>query len=148
VLLGGGTAAWAFWSATGSGTASVSTTSAAQLTVTAGATPPALFPGRTVDLPVSVANPNGYPVSLTRLTGVTVTSSNSTACPATNITLPSAVTSGIAAGGFLLPTPINANAGSSGSGTLSGLITLASSAPDGCQSRTFDIALTFSGAQV
>ena len=148
VVLSGGVA-YAFWSATGTGSATVSTTSATPLTVTASATPPPdLYPGRTVDLGISVANGNGYPVSLTRLTAVTVASSDASACPASNITLPTAVVDGMAAGGYTLPTPINVAAGASSTATLTGLLTLAPGAPNGCQGKTFTVTVTLTGSQV
>lgn len=80
-VLASGTAAYAFWSATATGNATVPTATAVALTVTAGAAPDAFFPGRTVSLPITVANPNGYGVTLTRLTAVTATSSDPTNCP-------------------------------------------------------------------
>lgn len=148
-VLCGGTAAWAFWSATGTGSATVSTTSAAPLTVTAGATAPdALYPGRTVSLPVTVANSNGYTVSLTKLTAVTPASSDATACPASNIAVNQTVVDAMATGGYTLPTAITVSAGSSTQASLANLITLKSTAPDGCQGRTFTISLSFTGAQV
>lgn len=147
-VLCGGTAAYAFWSASGSGSATVSTTSAAPLTVTAGAAAPALYPGRTVDLGITVANTNGYPVSLTKLTAVSVTSSDATACPAANISVASAVSTGIASGGYVLPSPIDVTAGSSSNATLGSLLTMEASAPDGCQGKTFTVDLSLAGSQV
>jgi hypothetical protein len=133
--------AYAFWSASGSGAGTVKATSAVPLTVTSIATPLAdLFPGKTDDLGFTVTNTNGYRVSLTTLTAISVTSSDQTACPASNITLS-------ASPGYTLPTPVNVAANSSAGGTLSGLVTMATSAPDGCQGKTFTVNLAFSGAQ-
>lgn len=151
VPIGIGGGAYAYWSATGAGVATASSTTAAPLSVQAAAAPfTGLFPGKTTDLALVLSNGNGYPVNLTELTGVSVTSSDETACPGgVYITLPAEVTTGLAAGGYLLPTPIPVPAGSTSTpATLAGLITMDISAPDGCQGRTFTVSLSFAGSQV
>ena len=149
VVLAGGTAAYAYWSASGSGSATVGTTTAAAIGVSASATPPpGLYPGRTVDLSVALSNSNSYPVSLTTLTAVTISSSDPAGCPSSTITLPSDVTTGLAGSGYPLPSPFAVPAGGQGTGTLSGLITLSTSAPDACQGKTFTVSLSFTGSQV
>lgn len=151
VPIGVGGGAYAYWSASGAGTATASSTTAEALSVRAAATPfSGLFPGKTSDLGFVLSNGNGYPVSLTTLTGLSVTSSDETACPGgVYISLPAEVTTGLGAGGYVLPSPISVPAGStSTAATLAGLITMDTSAPDGCQRRTFTISLSFTGSQV
>lgn len=142
--------AYAYWAATATGNVQAGAMTAAALRVSAAGAPSAsLYPGRTEDVAFTLANPNPYGVRITTLTAVTVTSSDAAACPSSNIVVSSTVSAAVAAGGWALPTPISVPAGSSGvPGTLSGLITMTAAAPDGCQGRTFDIALTFSGSQV
>jgi hypothetical protein len=144
-LVGGGTAAYAYWSATGTGAGTIQSTTAATLTVSAAATPLAdLFPGKTDDLSFRITNTNAYPVSLTKLTALTIGSSDPANCPSSNIT----VNVTIGAGGYTLPTPISVLANATASPTMTGLITLAAGAPDGCQGRTFTANMTFTGSQV
>lgn len=133
--------AYAFWSASGSGSGQVGSATAAALTVAPVAVPLAdLFPGKTDDLSFRVSNSNGYRVRLTTLTGISVTSSDPTACAASNITLS-------AGPGYSLPTPVDVAAGATATGTLAGLVTMATTALDGCQGKTFTVNLAFSGAQ-
>lgn len=149
-LLAAGNVAFAFWSATGAGTAAAGATTAMPLGVSAAAAPTAsLYPGKTEDLGLRLSNTNAYPVNLTRLTGATVASSDATACPASNVVLPAAVTTALATGGYVLPTPISVLAGATAvPASLPGFLTLAADAPDGCQAKTFTVTLNFSGAQV
>lgn len=141
--------AYAFWAATASGAATAQSASAVALGVSATSTPTAsLYPGRTEDLAVRLSNPNPYPVSLTTLTAASVSSSDPVACPATSITLPAAVTTALLTGGYTLPTPLGVPAGATGTAaSLSGFLTMATTAPDGCQGRTFTVTLAFSGSQ-
>ena len=149
VVWGGGVA-YAYWAATGTGTATAGSATALPLGVSAVTTPTAtLYPGKTEDLGLVLSNANPYPVSLTRLVAASAASSDSAACPASNVVLPAAVTAALAAGGYTLPTPFNVPAGSTAtSATLPGFITLAATAADGCQAKTFTVSLSFSGTQV
>jgi hypothetical protein len=139
VALGG--VGYAYWSGSGTGSGTIRSTTAAPLTVASLASPLAdLFPGKTDDLGFTVTNPNGYRVSLTTLSAVSVTSSDSLNCPSSHIQLSLAA-------GATLATPINVPAGSSATGTLPGLVTMSVNAPDGCQGKTFTVNLSFSGSQ-
>lgn len=147
VVLAGGTAAYAYWSANGSGSAAVASATAAAITVT-GTTSAQLYPGSKAGVQVTLGNPNVYPVRMTTLTAVTVTSSDETACPASTIVVASAVATGLSSGGYVLPTPVDVPSRSSGSVTLPDLLTMATDAPNGCQSKTFTVNMTFTGSQV
>jgi len=72
------------------------------------------------------------------MTAGSVTSSAPGACPASNLTV--ADTTGLAL-------DVAANA-TSGSLSISDVVTLASAAPDGCQGVTFTVAVTLVGSQV
>lgn len=148
-LLSGTGVGWAYWGATGAGAATAQAATAVPLQVDAtGGTPASLFPGRTASLSFLLSNPNAYPVSLTTLTAAAVTSSDEAACPGTWVTLPEAVTTALAAGGYALPSPVAVAAGASGTPvTLDGFLTMDPAAPEGCQGRTFSFALSFSGSQ-
>ena len=147
VVLSCGTAAYAYWSASGSGSAAVGSATAAAMSVTG--TPSAqLYPGSKADVQVTLGNPNVYPVSMTKLTALSVTSSDETACPVSNIVVSSAVTTGVSGTGYVLPTPVAVASGSSGSATLPELLTMATTAPDGCQAKAFTVSMTFTGSQV
>lgn len=149
-LVWGGGIAYAYWAATGTGTATAGSATALPLGVGAVTNPTAtLYPGRTEDLGLLLSNDNPYPVSLTTLTGATVASSDPAACPPDNISLPADVTAALATGGYTLPTPFSVPAGATASAaSLDGFMTLAATAPDGCQARTFTVSLSFSGSQV
>ncbi|MBK5306260.1 MAG: hypothetical protein JJD92_06180 [Frankiaceae bacterium] len=139
---------YAYWSSTASGTATIGSTTAQPLVVSSIATPLAdLYPGKTDDLGFTVKNDNAYPVRVTALTGVSVASSDSAACPVSNLTLSSAI-SPIPVGGYqLTPVVTVAGGGGTATGTLPGLVQMNTTAGDGCQGKTFTFTLTFSGTQ-
>lgn len=150
-VLGLGGTAYAYWTAAaGSGDGRVGVQTALVLPVTS-ATPvdDALYPGATSDLGFSVANPNPYAVDLATLTAATVSSSDESGCKGrTYLLLSESVTTGLAAGGYMLPSPIWVPAGHlATAGSLPGLVTLSTTAPDACQGVTFTVALTFTGSQ-
>jgi hypothetical protein len=138
-------AAYAYWSATGSGSAAVGSVTAQPLTVAASSTVVVdLYPGKTDTVSFAVNNPNPYPVSLS---GASVngaaTSNNEALCPgATNLT--------VATGPFSLSGTVPAASGST-PGTLTvsiaGLVTMKTTADNNCQGRTFTVPLTVSGTQ-
>lgn len=137
VVAVGGIAA-ALWSSTGTGPGQARATSAQAITVSAATGPGELYPGFTGgDVYFTLTNTNPYPVTFTSMTAGAVTSSDTTACPSANVT---------ATGATGLSLTVGAN---STSGTLSipDVITMLSSAPDGCQAKTFNVALTLTGAQ-
>lgn len=137
MLTGGGIAA-ALWSANGSGSGQAKALTAQSLTVTAATGAADLYPGFTGgDVFFTVTNPNPYPVTFTSMTPGTVTSSNPTGCPTTNLSVLSASGLSIAVG---------ANT-TSATQSIANVVTLAAGAPDACQGVTFSIALTLSGSQ-
>jgi hypothetical protein len=136
VTLGG--IAAALWSATGSGSGRARATTAQSVTVNATTGAADLYPGFTGgDLFFTLTNPNLYGVTFSSMSAGTVTSSDPTNCPASNVTVGSAT-------GLSLPV-----GGSATSGTLSiaDVVSMASAAPNGCQGVTFDVAVTLTGTQ-
>jgi hypothetical protein len=131
-------AAFAMWSSTGVGSGNAKALTAVNITVTAATGAADLYPGFTQgDVFFTSANTNPYPVTYTSMTSGTVTSSDQTNCPATNVTVANA--SGLS---LLVPAGATAQAG-----TIANVVTLAAAAPDGCQGVVFTIGLTLSGSQ-
>lgn len=148
VVLASGTA-YAMWSATGSGSAAAKSRSAVALT--AAAVTPAtgdLYPGGVGAVSFTVNNTNPYNVTLSKLTAATVVSDDTTNCPSANIGITPSIATAIAGSGYTLPSSIVVSAGgTTATQTLAGLLTMAATAPDGCQGKTFTATLTFTGTQ-
>ncbi|MCU1590951.1 MAG: hypothetical protein JWP11_2207 [Frankiales bacterium] len=141
---------YAYWSATGTGSATIQATTVNGLVVSSITTPlNDLYPGKTDDLGYKVTNGNVYAVQLTALTAVSVTSSDAVNCPASNITILAAAQTGVGQpGGWtgITPLTVPGNNGSA-TGTLTNLVTMSTGAPVLCAGKTFTVALSFSGTQ-
>ncbi len=134
----GGNMAYAAWTANGTGSGNAKALSAQAITVTASTGAADLYPGFTAgDVFFTVTNNNPYPVTFTGMTAGTVTSSDPTNCPASNVTVANATGLSIAAA---------ANA-SGVSRSIADVVSMGHSAPDGCQGVVFTIPLTLSGSQ-
>lgn len=137
LLTGGGIAA-ALWSANGNGSGQAKALTAQTLTVTASTATADLYPGFSGgDVTFTITNPNPYPVSFSSMTPGAITSSDATNCPASNISV-------LSASGLGLSVAANAT---SPAQAIANVVTMAGSAPDGCQGVTFTIALTLTGSQ-
>ncbi|HEV8065131.1 MAG TPA: hypothetical protein VGP46_09875 [Acidimicrobiales bacterium] len=142
VGLGGG-AAFAAWSVSGTGSGAGAATVAQSLVVTpvtpagAGAT---LYPGGPAG-PVffNIQNPNPYAVTITGLAWGTPTSTNTSSCASTNISLdagaPTTVSISVPAASTASDVQVNS------------VLDLSHSAGNGCQGVAFDIPVTVTGAQ-
>lgn len=146
VVLAGGVA-YAFWSSTGTGAGTGKAKSAVTLTV-AGVTGTAdLYPGLTTGaVSFTIQNTNPYNVNITRLASATVVSDDTVNCPTANISITTGAIPGTG-GGLVVNYTINAGA-TSATQTISGLLTMATTAPDGCQGKTFTATLNFTGTQI
>ena len=135
---------YAFWSATGTGAATISSTTAQALTVTASSPVVAdLYPGKPLQaLTFVISNPNPYSVAVTSAALGTVTSSDATNCPTSNLTWGSGPIS-------LSVTVPAASGGTPGTATaaIPSFVQMKSTALDGCQGKTFTFPLTLSGTQ-
>lgn len=134
----------AVWSASGSGSGAGAATVAQGLTVNAvtpagsGAT---LYPGGPASaVEFTVTNPNPYAVTITSVTWGTPTSTLTSACASSNISLDS----GAPTTGLSLSIPANST---SSTQQIAGVLDLVHSAPSGCQGVAFDIGLTVTGIQ-
>jgi hypothetical protein len=126
--------AFAAWTTSGSGSGRAKALSNVDLTVTARTGAADLYPGfNNGDLYFTVNNPNPYDVTFTSATFGAVTSSDTTACPSANVTVDASVT------GLSLTVP----AGSTGTELqITDVVSMLGTAPNGCQDKTFDIAVT------
>ena len=130
--------AWALWSSNGVGSGNAKALSAVTLPVTAATGSADLYPGYTQGkVSFTSANPNPYPVTFTSMTPGSITSSDPTNCPSTNVTV-------AAASGLSLLVPAGATATP---GSVANVVTMAAGAPDGCQGVVFTVALTLTGSQ-
>jgi hypothetical protein len=137
-LVVGGGLAYATWSATGAGSGQAKALTAQTLTVNAGTGAADLYPGFTAgDMYFTINNTNPYPVTMTAMTPGTITSSDPTNCPATNV-------SAIPKSGLSLSVPASST---SGQLSIADVVSMQAAAPDGCQGVTFDIVVTLTGSQ-
>jgi len=97
-----------------------------------------LYPGLVRTLPVTYSNPNSFDILVTTYrVSVTVPSSQSSACPASSLQVPSGTVS--------LNPPLTAPRNGSVATTIP--IKLSANAPDGCQSVTFTITVNASAVK-
>lgn len=133
--------AYAAWSSTPTGSGRAGAVTAVVLTVDAASGTADLFPGTTQgDVYFTITNTNPYPVTFTSMTtagAITNTvAGDSTACPATNVTL---------AGATGLSLTVAANS-TSPMLSIANVVSMNIAAPDGCQGKTFEIPMTLTGA--
>lgn len=128
----------AVWSASGSGPGAAGARTAQPLVVTAGTPVADLFPGATGSVHLSVANPNPYPVTITggSVTAVTGVTGAAGSCAASDFSV---------GGGTVASTGVPAS-GSAGV-TLTGALTMRTTAGDGCQGATVTVTATVTGSQ-
>jgi hypothetical protein len=126
--------AFATWTTTATGSGRARSLSNVNLTVSARTGAADLYPGfNNGDLYFTVNNPNPYDVTFTSATFGAVTSSDTTACPSANVTADASAT------GLSLTVP----AGSTGTDLqIDDVVNMLATAPNGCQDKTFDIAVT------
>jgi hypothetical protein len=137
LVIGGGLA-YATWTANGAGSGQAKALTAQTLTVNAGTGAADLYPGFTAgDMYFTVNNTNPYPVTMTAMSPGTITSSDPTNCPATNV-------SAIPKSGLSLSVPASST---SGQLSIADVVSMQASAPDGCQGVTFNIVVTLTGSQ-
>lgn len=127
------TNAWAWWSGPGSGTGSRTVGGAPVLAVGSASLSGVLTPGVARDLTVTVTNPGSAPVTVTGVTG-SVTGTTAGGCPTTAVTVDGAT-----------PTGLVVAAGASATTTLTGVVTLLSSAPNACQGVGVTLAVSVTG---
>jgi hypothetical protein len=140
VLLTAAGTAYAIWSANGAGTGQARAITAQTITVTAATGAADLYPGFTDgDVFFTLTNPNPYPVTFTTMSPVSVTSSDPTGCPSSNVIVDSNVTGLSLAVGAQQTT---------GTLSIADVVTMSLAAPDGCQGDSFTIQLTLTGSQV
>lgn len=128
----------AVWSASGSGPGSAEARTAQALVVTAGTPVADLYPGATGSVHLSVANPNPYPVTITggSVTAVTGVTGAAGTCSPSDFSVGSGT---VASTG--VPASGSANV------TVTGALTMRTTAGDGCQGATVAVTATVTGSQ-
>ncbi len=131
--------AFAAWTGTGtgSGRARAITVQAATVSPVDGAAD--LYPGFTGGaVYFTIQNTNPYAITFTSMTPGTVTvDAGHASCPASSVTVAPAT-------GLNLVAPANSTTGTL---SISNVVSMAASAPDACQGASFDVQLTLNGAQ-
>ena len=143
VGIGSGTA-FAFWTVSGSGSGAGAATVAQSLTVipeTPSGANASLFPGGPAG-PVffEITNPNPYPVQITAVAWSSPTSTLTSPCASSNISVDaSAPTSGLT---ITVPASTTSPLKS-----IPGVLDLATTAAPGCQAVAFDVVMNITGTQ-
>ena len=137
------TIALAVWSASGSGTGDALAVVAKPVTITTVAlssTAASLYPGGPAgNVYMNINNPNPYPITITGASWGLVTSTNTTTCANSNISVdPAAPT-----GPFSIPVPANGTTVEE----IPAVLDLSHAAPDGCQGVGFNVNVTLTGTQ-
>ena len=155
LLLTGGGVAVASWTATGTGQGAARAASVSGLVVAAGSPLGALYP-----LPANTTPATGYGSSTVGSVATTVTNPNPFPVTITSATIGSVTTTPLSgqtcADGSVLPTTsspiavdpavtLAANSGPTAV-TVPGALYMVSTAEDGCQGASFDVAVTVTGA--
>lgn len=143
-LLSGVSYAW--WTATGSGNASVASVSAQTLSVS-GAAVADMYPGKAFEaLTFTVSNPNPYVVVLSNSVTLGAATTSNGACATSNLTLASGPVIISGAGPFTVPAK---SGGTNGTLTVStnNFVQLGSGALDACQGVTFTFPVSVTGQQ-
>ena len=137
-IAGVGSVAMGLWSANANGGGRASSISATTVTVSAATGAADLYPGFTGgDVYFTLTNNNPYPVTFTDMSAGTVTSSDATACPSSNVTVSGAT-------GLSITVPANSTTGTL---SVADVASMSSAALDGCQGKSFGVVLQFTGSQ-
>jgi|HubBroStandDraft_1064217.scaffolds.fasta_scaffold176686_2 hypothetical protein len=141
--IGTGTA-FAFWNVSGSGSGASAASVAQTLTVipeTPSGANATLFPGGpAAAVYFEITNPNPYPVEITNVAWSSPTSTNTSSCASSNISVDaSAPTSGLA-----ITVPGNTTSPLT---SIAGVLDLSQNATSGCQGVAFDVVMNVTGAQ-
>ena len=136
IFAGGVAFAYFRTSSGGAGTAGVG--SPVNVTVAAATATGDLFPGHSGRVFLTLKNTNPFTANFTSVTAASVASGDPTNCPAANVivaSLPLTVS----------PTISVPSGSTTGTHSISGLVTMSSSAPNKCQGVSFTVTLTLSG---
>jgi hypothetical protein len=131
--------AFAAWTGTGTGQGRARSVTVSAATVNPVNGTADLYPGYTQgDLYFTITNNNPYPITFTSMTPGTLSTTNPVGCPADpNISVSSA-------SGLSLVAPANSTTGTL---SISNVVSMDAGAGDGCQNQSFDIDITLNGAQ-
>lgn len=138
IVTGIASVAWAAWSVTGQGTATVSAAEVTALRATARPTG-SLFPGGTAAIEISVTNPNEFAVevqSFSQDPEIVVDDAHAKGCPAGNVRLKAT------------KTPIGKRVEADGGKqtfVVADAVEMVYNAPEACQGASFEITLALAG---
>ena len=138
VMLSAGIA-FAAWTASGSGSGTAKSLTAQTVTVNATTGAADLYPGGSGKVYFTLTNPNPYAITFTSASVGTITSSDIPNCASSNVVAGSGPFTG-------LTLQVAANT-TSGTLSIDNAVSMLHSALDGCQGKTFDVALTLTGSQ-
>jgi hypothetical protein len=145
--IGTGTA-FAFWTVTGSGSGAGAGTTVQALTVipeTPSGANATLFPGGPAgSVFFEITNPNPFPVQVTAVAWSSPTSTLTSSCASSNISVDASAPTSAANG--LTPFVVPAS-GTSPLESIPGVLDLATTAPPGCQAVAFDVVMNITGTQ-
>ncbi|GAA0416476.1 hypothetical protein Aca07nite_08880 [Actinoplanes capillaceus] len=142
VAVSGG-AAWAAWTILGDGSATATAGTAAELDIT-GTSITALVPGGTSDVTLTVSNPNTFPVKVTSLEFVSITTTKSGCDAAANVEFASEALPTSPATALDVPAKTGTTNGSKEI-TVAGALRMVSDADDDCQGASFTIVTEVDG---
>jgi hypothetical protein len=128
----------ALWTSTATGSGNAKALSAVNATVNATTGAADLYPGSAGKVFFTLTNTNPYAITYTGMTPGTITSSDPTNCPASNLTADSETGLSLAVGANTTSATLS----------ITDAVHLAAAAPDGCQGVVFTVALTLTGSQV
>lgn len=132
-----GSIAFAYWTATGTGSGYAKAGTSSDLSTNATATVADLYPGADGDLFIDIVNPNAFPVLVTDVarTADPITSDGGAACDAsTGVTMTDQ-------SGLSLAVP----AGGSATFQLDDVVSMSNASDDSCQGAVFTIPVTLTG---
>jgi hypothetical protein len=136
--------AWAYWTTFGSGSGSASSTTAQEVTISAGSPTSQLYPNGSADLALTISNPNGFEVSVPSLAldtnqgtnGFDVDSTHA-GCDVSSLSFNPQSNSG---SGWQVPPKAGTTDGSLDL-DLDGAVSMTGSAANACQGATFTVYL-------
>lgn len=129
---------FAAWTGVATGPGQSRARQSERVTVTGASGPADLYPGGPAGaVHFTLTNNNPFNILFTSMSPGTVTSSDESACPASNV-------AAVPATGLSLASPAGATTGQL---SIAGILTMSPGAPDGCQNATFSLAMTLNGIQ-
>lgn len=147
----GAMAAYAAWTAQGTGNATAQAGNAKNLVITEVTTAATLYPGATGDATITIENPNTYPVLVDTIKwkpsdGVKATPVAGSTCVNTGVYFGDFSKSTIGSDGLLTGLTLELTPGQTQTFTLKNAVRMINNSENGCQGATFHIPVRVTGA--